>query len=461
MNPVFAVVGHPNKGKSSIVATLAHDDSVAISAQSGTTRVTESFNVKVGKGQYTLVDTPGFQRPARVLAWLQDHAVSADQRQAAVKLFVEDNNCRRDFPDEVQLLAPIVRGAAILYVVDGSRPYGPEYEAEMEILRWTGQPSMALINPIENEDHVESWHKALGQYFRVVKVFNAMQADFQKQLSILETFAQLREEWKAPIDRLITEYRNLRQIQQAQSVEILAELLGFLCSYQVSQVVTSREQARQLQPRLEEQYFTTMKEREARSHDALKAAYHYRNLTSQTEDLPFEANLFDTEKWIIWGLNRRQLVAAATMAGAAAGAVVDVSLAGHSLMMGALGGGILAGGSAWLGANRLAEFDVLGLPVGGYEARQGPIRNLNFPYVVISRFLFLERALRQRTHARRDVLVIEAGDLAARIDRLSVPQRKALHQALDRLRKQKPVDNLQMVLQPLLEGEGDTDNLIT
>ena len=57
--------------------------------------------------------------------------------------------------------------------------------------------------------------------------------------------------------------------------------------------------------------------------------------------------------------------------------------------------------------------------------------------------------------------MIEAGDLAARIDRLSVPQRKALHQALDRLRKQKPVDNLQMVLQPLLEGEGDTDNLIT
>ena len=35
--PSFAVVGHPNKGKSSIVSTLAHDDSVRIGELPGTT----------------------------------------------------------------------------------------------------------------------------------------------------------------------------------------------------------------------------------------------------------------------------------------------------------------------------------------------------------------------------------------------------------------------------------------
>ena len=35
--PRFAVVGHPNKGKSSIVATLAEDDAVQISPLPGTT----------------------------------------------------------------------------------------------------------------------------------------------------------------------------------------------------------------------------------------------------------------------------------------------------------------------------------------------------------------------------------------------------------------------------------------
>ncbi|MDD2400395.1 MAG: 50S ribosome-binding GTPase, partial [Sulfurovum sp.] len=36
-HPKFAVVGHPNKGKSSIVSSLALDDSVEISDTPGTT----------------------------------------------------------------------------------------------------------------------------------------------------------------------------------------------------------------------------------------------------------------------------------------------------------------------------------------------------------------------------------------------------------------------------------------
>ena len=41
--PKFAVVGHPNKGKSSIVATLAHDESVYISNVPGATTIQRSY----------------------------------------------------------------------------------------------------------------------------------------------------------------------------------------------------------------------------------------------------------------------------------------------------------------------------------------------------------------------------------------------------------------------------------
>ena len=37
MTPSFAIVGHPNKGKSSLVATLARDASVRIGPEPGTT----------------------------------------------------------------------------------------------------------------------------------------------------------------------------------------------------------------------------------------------------------------------------------------------------------------------------------------------------------------------------------------------------------------------------------------
>lgn len=452
MTPVFAVVGHPNKGKSSIVATLAQDDSVAISNQSGTTRVAERIEVSVGASQYTLVDTPGFQRPTKVLRWLQQHADSADKRQAAVARFVADIDCQQQFPDEVELLTPIMNGAAILYVVDGSRPYGAEYEAEMEILRWTGQASMALINPIENEDYIQHWQQALGQYFKVVRVFNAMQADAEKRRSVLVAFSIIKQEWQGAIERLIVEYQTVRENQQRQSAQLLASLLTRLCVYQLSQKVLTKNQAQLLKPVLASRYVAEMNAIEKDSHDALKRLFRYHHLSSELYGLPLDDGLFDTEKWILWGLNRKRLAAAAAMAGAATGAGLDLAMAGSSMMLGAVGGGLVAGGSAWFAADRIAEFKIKGLPVGGFEAHQGPIKNPNFPYVVLGRFLFLEQALRTRTHARRDSIVVKEGDLTEKIALLEGSTQRDLHQALDRLRRQKPVDDLVAVLLPLFDG---------
>lgn len=451
MTPVFAVVGHPNKGKSSIVATLAQDDSVAISNQSGTTRVAERIEVSVGNCHYTLVDTPGFQRPTKVLHWLKQHADSADKRQAAVARFVADIDCQQQFPDEVELLGPIMNGAAILYVVDGSRPYGVEYEAEMEILRWTGQASMALINPIENENYIQHWEQALGQYFKIVRVFNAMQADAEKQRSVLEAFSIIKQEWQSAIEQLIGEYQSVRENQQRESAQLLASLLTRLCVYQTSQKVLTKNQAKLLKPTLASRYIAEMNKIEKKSHNALKRLFRYHNLSSELYGLPIDEGLFDTEKWIVWGLNRKRLAAAAAMAGAATGAGLDLALAGSSFMLGAVGGGLVAGGTAWFAADKIAEFKIKGLPVGGFEAHQGPINNSNFPYVVLGRFLFLEQALRTRTHARRDSIVVKEGDLTEKIALLEGSSQRGLHQALDRLRRQKPVDDLAGLLRPLFD----------
>ena len=450
MTPVFAVVGHPNKGKSSIVSTIAQNDDIAISPRSGTTRDTRRYSISIGTAGYTLVDTPGFQRPSRALAWLQEHAPSADRRHDAIRQFIADPQCRQQFPEEVMLLKPIMEGAAILYVVDGSRPYGAEYEAEMEILRWTGQASMALINPIENEDHVQDWQQALGQYFKIVRVFNAMQADFEKVVAILEAFSHIREEWQSALADIVNEYRNQRVTQLQRSASLLDELLTRLCTYQVSQKVLSKSQAEGLKGILENQYLNDMRKIERQHHEALKRLYQYHHLESTIDELPLEDNLFDTQQWIMWGLNRKQLTVAATLAGATTGAVVDAALAGSSVMLGALGGGLLGAGSAWLGAERISSFRVRGLPLGGYEAHQGPIQNRNFPYVVVGRFLYLADSLRHRTHAHRDKLQISEGDLAARIKQLSSEQQAGLHRALDRSRQQKMTPELGQYLYALI-----------
>ena len=67
--PVFAIVGHPNKGKSSIVSTLARDESVAISPLPGTTVANREYPMIIdGETLYLLIDTPGFQRARAALA---------------------------------------------------------------------------------------------------------------------------------------------------------------------------------------------------------------------------------------------------------------------------------------------------------------------------------------------------------------------------------------------------------
>ncbi len=56
--PRFAVVGHPNKGKSSIVATLAQNDGIAIALEPGTTPENGHYPLRVDdRAPDELIDT--------------------------------------------------------------------------------------------------------------------------------------------------------------------------------------------------------------------------------------------------------------------------------------------------------------------------------------------------------------------------------------------------------------------
>ncbi len=450
-SPEFAVVGHPNKGKSSIVSTLSHNDSIQISSRSGTTEQADNFTVNTTNGSYDLIDTPGFQRPLRVLKWLEEHCDSASERAATVARFVKDNECREQFKDEVALLDPVINGAAILYVVDGSRPYGSEYEAEMEILRWTGQPSMALINPIENNDYVDEWESALAQYFKSVRVFNPMKADFEKHIELLQTFTHLNPKWANELRSIVDDLKVERCEQQHESVTILTHLIEDLCQYQTCQKVLSESQAKVVKPVLEKQYKAWMKQREEKAIKELLRTYaHYQTKVSLDQfDLP--PDLFDCDKWFAWGLDRKQLIYAGTAAGAVSGAALDVAVAGSSLMAGAIGGGLIGAGSAWLSADKLVDIKIKGLPLGGYQACVGPIKNRNFPYVVIGRFIHLFKQISQLNHANRQALDFNANDFQDKVENLEKIEQKELHNACARLIKQKPVDNLSDVLSLLFQ----------
>jgi len=245
--PKFAVVGHPNKGKSSIVASLALDSSIQIGNTPGTTQVKRGFPLKVdGKIVYELFDTPGFQRARRVYAWLEEHGdVSADKRIDVVKQFVAEHRNNKRFQDEVELLDPIINGAGVIYVVDASKPYGAEYEVEMEILRWCGQPSMAILNLIGEEDYREEWSRALGQYFRLVRTYNPMTAGHSEHIELLESMAQLKEEWTMPIKQAIVVLEKFHDEKIEQSITEISNYMVKVLSFVHKEKIVGEDEVRQ------------------------------------------------------------------------------------------------------------------------------------------------------------------------------------------------------------------------
>jgi hypothetical protein len=421
--PRFAIVGHPNKGKSSIVATLAEDDAVAISPHPGTTTQARNYPMRLdGKVLYELIDTPGFQRAREVLAWLEAHDRGAGARGAVVAEFLQAHESDGRFHDERELLRPIVEGAGILYVVDGSRPYGRQYEAEMEILRWTGRPRMALINMIAAGDHVEQWRAALGQYFSIVRVFDAVRADFGKRIELLRSFGAIDERWAAPLndaaDALVAE-RDRRAHRAAAEI---ADLLATALTETVTVPLVSRSAEREAEALADgrAKLRDRVRSREASARRTVQEIYHHAGLEARESAAAYLVeDVFSAQSFNVFGLSQAQLAVTGAASGAVVGGAVDVAVGGASLLLGAGIGALLGAVGTLASAGGLAKARVLGLPLGGYELTVGPITDPNLPWVLLGRALLHARLVAERNHAVREGLVVDAqagGHLANAID---------------------------------------------
>lgn len=430
--PRFAVVGHPNKGKSSIVATLAQNDSIAIALEPGTTRNSDVYPLSVdGQTLYELIDTPGFQRPRQALAWMREHSHGAADRPDTVRAFVIQHADDARFHDECQLLKPIIDGAGILYVVDGSVPYSSENEAEMDILRWTGRPSLALINHIGKNDCSASWEAALGQYFRIVRHFNAVHAPFEEHLGLLRGFGELASAWREPLEKAVQHLREQRNQRDRQAVAQIATALGDMLGH--VETLTLREGADrdEAEATLRQRWRDWQRRREKRLRHDIEKLYRHNRLERQEGDLDWDAgdDLFSERARHAWGVSRVYLATAGFGAGALGGVGIDALAVGHTLGAGALIGGVLGAGGSIYYAGKLDRLKLGPLSAGGQQARFGPVRDPQFGYVVLGRALEHAWRVARRNHAGRDLLAL--GDSGDRwLQHLTRRQRMTLQKAM-------------------------------
>jgi len=449
--PVFAVVGHPNKGKSSVVATLSQNDAIAIALEPGTTRAGQAYPLTVdGQELYTLVDTPGFQRPRRVLQWLEAHSLSASDHPETVRAFVLQHRGDDRFVDECELLAPITEGAGIIYVVDGSVPYSTEHEAEMTILRWTGRPSLALINSIGDDDYSDTWQSALGQFFQVVRKFDAVRAPFEQHLSLLRAFGQLEPDWEQPLEQathLLSEQRRQRRQQAAQ---LIARALEDLMSWQEKRTLTLDQIAgtsdATLAETLRERWYQHQRKREQTLRVSIEHLYQHQRIQRQEAELEWASqhDLFSEDTRQHWAVSKKYLAGAGFGAGAVGGAGLDALTLGSSLGAGALIGGVLGAAGSYFYGDRLVlpALNIGPIKDGLKTASFGPVQDSQFGYVVLGRAVDHWWHISHRNHAGRDLLELEPADHHW-LEQLDKASRREIQKAFDRCRKQRSLSHSQ------------------
>ncbi len=432
----LAVVGHPNKGKSSIVATLSHCGDIAIDSFSGTTRRAQQYPVMAhGQLLYELIDTPGFQRPRFVLNWLEERAPHAHQRKKAVQAFTNDPANQQQFPDETQLLRPIVDGAGIIYVVDGSIPYSSEYETEMEILRWTGQPRLAIINPIGGHQHVDQWRQVLDQFFSIVRVFNPLTAHHNEQCAILQAFAELSPEKTNEIQNALEQLKLAREEQHKTAAQTIVDAINPLLCHIEQTPWSDDKPPKMIKEGLRQQYQTQIEQMEQALRRAILKIYQHEHTQWQESRLALERfPLFDQSRWQLWGVDRKKALLLSASAGAATGAAIDLGVGGSSLMAGTVLGSITAGlSSLWLYHKTMTPKKHNSK--NGKFWQIGPAKDPQFGFVVLARALFYTQAVAGRTHANQNTLVIDDHHSFDWMSQLSLKEQTALAGLLQKANK--------------------------
>ncbi|MBC2607307.1 GTPase/DUF3482 domain-containing protein [Pelagicoccus albus] len=409
--PRFAIIGHPNEGKSSIVATLSQNDSVSISALPGETIRLQRFDLRAGdKTIIEFVDTPGFQNPQATLKWFREHESLEGKRVAQ---FIETHESDPDFHHDCELLRPVLEGSGILYVVDASRPMTAVDTAEMEILRLTASPRMAIINPKSGESRfLESWKNAFRQHFNSVRTFNAQTARYLDRIELLEALKSIDQDWEPALSDAIDLVRLDRRRATERAAEAMVEHLeqSLLCS--CVSFLESDSGVEIEKRKLQEQYRSKLEKIERRFREQACDIYSIRKVSIELpENSILAEDLFSERAWQALGLTQKQLAVAGALLGAGLGVGADLAAGGITFgVFATLGAAIGAGSALWKGKD-LARAKISQLPLGGLKITVGPNVSEQFPFVQLDRFYLYAQFVSNWAHARQETSVkLTAGD---------------------------------------------------
>ncbi|WP_462323911.1 GTPase/DUF3482 domain-containing protein [Desulfoplanes sp.] len=456
--PEFAIIGHPNEGKSSIVSTLAEDDTVPISRIPGETTQSRVYPVSIdGRDIIRFIDTPGFQNPMKTLKWLRDY--SGPPRDI-LHAFYRAHIDRPESRDECELFLPILDRGGIIYVVDGSRPMRRVDRAEMEILRLTGRPRMAIINCKETgSDYLQDWKAEFARQFNMTRTFDALKATYSERIALLEGLRSIEQDWEAPLRLVVTAFKKDWERRNTLTVTALCDLLRDCTSYVATKTSSRSSSIPALKENLLETFKTHVGTAESRCHKRIKQLFKHNIFSYPLPDQSIlNEDLFAQNTWHILGLTPTQLAATAALTGGTVGAAVDLAAAGMTFGIFTALGSAAAAGYVLLNGERLAKTRVKGMGIGGYTVQVGPVDNIQILYILIDRALLYYTHVINWAHARRDdppaeAAAMDTGDRGGFSSKWGKEQQEICSKYLAALKQDRDVESREQAFMDMIQEE--------
>ncbi len=410
MSPVprYAIVGHPNEGKSSVVATLAEDDEVRISDKPGETLRCREVPLRIGGVDCIhFVDTPGFQNPRKVQAVFEE-AVAAGSNP--IEAFLKETRGDPAMGHDRELLGPLAAGVGVIYVVDASRPPGAVDRAEIEVLRLSGLPRIAVLNHKRKtgRDWKKEWSEICQRAFNATREFNAHEAPFEARLRFVENLRLVDAAHEAVLESVVERMKADREERMDALVTGLMRWIGEALSHRYTMKLRMGANREDSAERARAGYWRELDRMEKRIWAEFRTLLkHHRVRFELANDELLAEDVGSEKTWQVLGLTRRQLTVAAAVMGAGVGVAVDSALAGLGFGIFTAIGAATGAASVHFFGHELPKIEVAGFRIGADRIVAGPSRSPQFPFVILDRSLLYLQVLLARTHARRDPVTVE------------------------------------------------------
>jgi len=400
--PVLAIMGHPNAGKSSVVATLTENDRIDIDKRAGTTTRSDEYPVIIdGRTILRFIDTPGFQNPTDILEWFQSHQNEIDLAGAFVAAHRDDPL----FSHDRALLEPISQGAGIILVVDGSKRIKEKDRTEMELLRLTGRPRMAVLNNLSTlQKHMPAWQDALSRTFNSIREFNAHRATYGERIRLLQSLKGIDQRWEPQLEATIESFERDWERRVDQTVTTILTLLKDSLGHKTTRYLKVEEVADDaeregIRETMSEAFENDLRGLEIKAQEQIRAHFHH-NVWNLPPDSLLKKDLFSEDVENSLGLNKQQLILAGAAGGAATGGVIDLGVGGLSFGTGALIGAVAGGALGAYGKAALAKVDIQ-KKLGIERFSIGPVTNPRFPFILLDRSILYCAQAMNWSHGRK------------------------------------------------------------